>query len=162
MLNLTQFDLARLSTVSLPTIQNIEAGKGNPSFETLTCLLKTLNLEIVINVRPCDWNILSMLGLPIMSGNGPKSSTKERNSKMLMHHLGPACLELKMGKNVNNYKRKKESVQATILAIKHHYPKLLERETENLKLLLEFLPKKINGRHIKLRRQALSVLSSYL
>lgn len=50
-LGISQNDLAEMSSVSLPTIKNIERGKGNPSFETVEKILAVLGMEILFKVR---------------------------------------------------------------------------------------------------------------
>jgi len=47
-LGLTQLELAEQSSVHLRSVNSIEAGKANPSWETLQKLIYVLKLEIVI------------------------------------------------------------------------------------------------------------------
>lgn len=51
LLDITQQDLADFSGIGLRTIRQIEAGKGNPSVETLSRLLDVLGMEIDIRVK---------------------------------------------------------------------------------------------------------------
>ena len=52
----TQHELAEKAGVSLPTIQNIEGGRANPSLSNIEKILGALNarLEIKINLQSFD------------------------------------------------------------------------------------------------------------
>ena len=50
-LNLTQESLADLSGVGLRTIKQLEAGKGNPTFNTLQEIADVLGFELVLQVK---------------------------------------------------------------------------------------------------------------
>ena len=51
LLGITQQDLADISGVGLRTIKLIEAGKANPSLDTLVRLLDVLGLEIELKIK---------------------------------------------------------------------------------------------------------------
>lgn len=51
LLGLTQQDLSDYTGLSVRFIKSIEAGKGNPSIETLSKMTEVLGLEIVIKVK---------------------------------------------------------------------------------------------------------------
>ena len=51
LLHLRQEDLAEMSKVTSKTIYNIEDGKGNPSFKTLSKIGEILGLEIKIEIK---------------------------------------------------------------------------------------------------------------
>ena len=51
LLGLTQQDLADYSGLSLRIIKSIEAGKGNPSVNTLTKMAEVLGLELILKVK---------------------------------------------------------------------------------------------------------------
>jgi y4mF family transcriptional regulator len=51
LLGITQQDLADFSGVSLRTIREIEAGKANPSIETLNSIVDVLGLEIDLKIK---------------------------------------------------------------------------------------------------------------
>ncbi|MDR2916903.1 MAG: helix-turn-helix domain-containing protein [Tannerella sp.] len=53
-LGITQQDLADFSGVGLRTIRQIEAGKGNPSIETLGKILEALGLEMDLKIKHLD------------------------------------------------------------------------------------------------------------
>jgi y4mF family transcriptional regulator len=50
-LSVTQEHLAELSGVGLRTIKEIESGKGNPTFDTLSKLADVLGMEIKLEVK---------------------------------------------------------------------------------------------------------------
>ncbi len=51
MLKLTQAQLAELSGVVLRTLKQLEAGKANPTFETLAEIADVLGMELVLQVK---------------------------------------------------------------------------------------------------------------
>ena len=59
LLGITQQDLSDFSGVGLRTIRQIEAGKGNPSLETLTNILNVLGVEIDFKIKNQD-NVVSV------------------------------------------------------------------------------------------------------
>lgn len=50
-LQLKQEDLAELASVTIKTIYQLESGKGNPSFSTLSKILHVLGLEIFVDIK---------------------------------------------------------------------------------------------------------------
>lgn len=50
-LQIRQEDLSEMSGINSRTIQQIELGKGNPSFATLEKLATVLGLELVVQVK---------------------------------------------------------------------------------------------------------------
>lgn len=50
-LSLSQKDLAEMTELSLATIKDIERGKANPSFDTVSRIMDVLGMEIVYRVR---------------------------------------------------------------------------------------------------------------
>jgi len=65
---LTQTELAHRSGVSLPTVQNLEAGRANPTLATLQAVLNALGLELSLEPRSADWDELALCGAPLMVG----------------------------------------------------------------------------------------------
>lgn len=51
MLNVTQETLADLSGVGLRTLKKLEAGKGNPTLETLQKVADALGMEVKLVVK---------------------------------------------------------------------------------------------------------------
>ena len=62
---MSQVDLAFRTGVSLPTIQNIEAGTANPSIAILKKIVNCFGYEITITPSEPDWKKLIALGLPM-------------------------------------------------------------------------------------------------
>lgn len=56
----TQEKLAQLSKVSLPTIQNIEAGRANPSLMILEKILDALGAKLKISINKPTRDVLSL------------------------------------------------------------------------------------------------------
>ena len=171
-LGITQSELSHLSKVSLPTIQNIESGKGNPSLSTLEDLLvplgRTLHLKL-LKLQKADWNVLAVCGAPLMV---EKPTKMKPTREQLVSTLRMACLELTKASSLDqisdqtpyqqpDMQRKTESVAALLWAIQAHYPTFFANHF-NLPLFKRLLPLKPTGRHIKLKRQALATLSTYL
>ncbi|MEI6647087.1 MAG: helix-turn-helix domain-containing protein [bacterium] len=50
-LALDQRNLARLSAVSVHSVSDIEAGKGNPTLERLSRIAEVLGLEVNVKVK---------------------------------------------------------------------------------------------------------------
>jgi y4mF family transcriptional regulator len=50
-LKLTQIDIAEIIGMSRRSLQMLEKGEGNPTFEQLSKILSTLGLEIKISVK---------------------------------------------------------------------------------------------------------------
>lgn len=51
LLRLRQEDLSEMSEVNMKTIQQIESGKGNPSYLTLIKIFQILGLEMHLEVK---------------------------------------------------------------------------------------------------------------
>jgi transcriptional regulator with XRE-family HTH domain len=64
--------------VSLPTIQNIEAGRANPELETIQKLLHVLGIETQWTARKVDWDFLSTCGVPLL-GSQPSRKPELRS-----------------------------------------------------------------------------------
>ncbi len=80
---LTQMEVARRSYISLATIQNIEAGRGNPSWDTLLTLFKILGLKIQLQPVSLDWPLLIALGCPLMAHTTSGPSPAPDKEKMI-------------------------------------------------------------------------------
>jgi transcriptional regulator with XRE-family HTH domain len=168
-LGLTQVTLAHASGVSLPTIQNLEAGRGNPSLSVLEPLFAALELKIEIHERAVDWNLLARLGVPITSDGSEASADSpqkkgDRSAALLMNELKRAAFELNGQSEDPERPRKRDAVQALLLALHDHFPAFYKAQCESVPVLHELLParKEITGRIIKLRRIAIANLVEYL
>jgi transcriptional regulator with XRE-family HTH domain len=51
-LALDQRNLARLSGISVHSLSDIEAGKGNPTLESLSKITDVMGLEICVRIKP--------------------------------------------------------------------------------------------------------------
>ena len=50
-LDISQQDLAEMAGIGLATIKDIERGKGNPSWRTVSKIMEVLGMEIGFKVR---------------------------------------------------------------------------------------------------------------
>ena len=94
-LGITQVKLSHLSGVSLPTIQNIEVGKANPSMETLEALCRALYLKVSIVEKDADLKLLMAAGLPLAEETAPSLSSPRPEE--LKKELSILCLRLSNG-----------------------------------------------------------------
>lgn len=155
-MGLTQVQLSALSGVSLPTIQNIEAGKGNPSYEVLVALLKSLGLELRFERQGVDWEYLITLGLPLASSTSKQGGILDISQSMTQ--IRQACLEATEKRD----SRTTEALCAFLLAIKRHYPSWFTAHLAGIPLVTQVLEIPLTGRIIKLSRQALERISKWL
>src|SRR4051812_35640967 len=110
-LGITQVELAYQSGVSLPTVQNIEAHRANPSLETLSALANQLGLELTLRVKPANWEALCFYGLPLMDSGRHVPGMSPRPEAMIQN-LREASLELFYTPDSPERTRKLEAVQA--------------------------------------------------
>jgi transcriptional regulator with XRE-family HTH domain len=157
-MGLSQTELAALSKVSLPTIQNIEAGKANPSLSVVKSLSDALGLEVKVKLSEPDWDLLVNCGLPLISEK--KRAQGAPNADMLAQLIRKACVFTLQAGQID--RRKKEALQALLLAIQTHYPTYFKLSFRKCSAVQDVFPKKITGRIIKLKRIALSHISQYL
>lgn len=50
-LHISQKDLAEMADVSIATVKQIEAGRGNPSLSTVESIMEVLGMEVRYEVR---------------------------------------------------------------------------------------------------------------
>lgn len=156
---LSQVDLASLSAVSLPSIQNIEAQRANPSLNTLSQLANTLGLKI--QLVPMEVNIEEFieLGLPLAPNTTQTSKRYHRSKVRLVINILNALEAPLLFKN----ERMKIAFESLILALETHYPSIFHQISS---LITLYRSKNIytgpTGKHIKLRRLALVKLGEYL
>jgi len=160
---LSQMELARLSGISLPTIQNLESGKGNPALSTLESLFGILGFTFKIEPLFTDWEALAICGAPLLTLKNRKFSP---SADLLIHQLKLACRDLLAGPAAGfeeaDFARKKDAIQSVLLALVSHYPKFFTTRLLKNQEVNRIFPKNISGRLIKLKRQAYAVLSTYL
>lgn len=157
-LGMTQSQLAQAAGVSLPTIQNIEAGKGNPSLSTITDLIAAFKMRIRIEPIGADWDLLAVCGAPLLRSD---SRSVAPTPELLSEAVRAACVELAGESDVSDRERKEEALSALLLAIRAHFPTFY-RERMNGEIFDRHVPSSPSGRIIKLKRQAVAVLSTYL
>lgn len=149
---LTQLQLAQKASMSLATLQNIEAGRANPELATLQSLLKVLGYELTIKPKEINWSLLSSLGLPLMSsqvgGVLPYRS-------LLVQTLQECTEQLSQ---ITKDSREELALSSFLFALRDHYPSVWRDLPEGLHLWL----KKNNLGSVKLRRLSLQALGEYL
>ncbi len=159
MLGITQTELSRQAGVSLASVQNIEAGRANPSLDTLQRVLAPLGQRIELVAGPADWDALCRLGLPLTARS---HRNFQRNDDELGLQVFLAAGELDQRPLVENHQRKAEALQALLLAIKTHFPGCYNKHCKRSPLLRPYVPKKPSGRVIKLARISTRMLAEYL
>ncbi|MDB5036673.1 MAG: hypothetical protein JWQ35_201 [Bacteriovoracaceae bacterium] len=159
-LGLAQSQLSHLSGVSLPFIQQIEAGDANPSLKTLQSLGNILGLKIDLKIEEPDWNKLAACGAPLLSIRSNKffRPSEER----LIHLLRNACIFLSNRRDQLAGSRELDAVQALLLGIKNHYPSVYRRYFSKSPLVNSFVPMQVSGRIRKLSRIAVERISKFL
>ncbi len=157
-LDISQVTLAQESGVSLPTIQNIEADKANPTIEIMEKLVAALGLKIWLKPHEFEAERAIMFGVPLSS-----VTAKKLNNVI----VNPRNLYIEIRKwlqifEVNGFnEREEEAVIAFLKGLKDHYPEFSQKiSIKNLESKIQKLEK--SGKIIKLRRIALSNMSKYL
>ena len=156
-LGLTQAELAARAGVSLATVQNLEAGRANPAFETAGRILACLAMRLEPAQVAPDWTALAAHGLPIA---GQRHGRTSRSPSSLRWLLDGALLASRDHANLDS--RQSEALQALMLALAHGYPSLYAAWFSRSSMAKAWVPICPSGRVIKLRRIALSVLGEYL
>lgn len=163
---MAQAALANAAGVSLPTVQNLEAGKGNPSVQTLEALFEVLGLRLEMVPACADWDLLARMGVPISTSGLRQDSGQSRfSSRQLADQLRLAAFEFQEGEDPRDppdRARKRESLEATLLALQSHFPSFFEDHVRGCPVLEQRVPRVPEARHIKLRRVALAGLARYL
>jgi transcriptional regulator with XRE-family HTH domain len=157
-IGMSQTDLAVEGGVSLATVQNIEAGRANPSLSTINNVLEPLALTLSAEPGGADWNALAAMGLPL-SGS---TAVGPRSARSLRRHIQCAALELSRNAVLPDRERKVECLGAMLLAIHRHYPSRFRSWFRRSALIRDLLPARPDGRAIKLSRIALGPLSEIL
>ncbi len=155
-LGLTQMELATKSGISLPTIQNIESGKANPSLDILTKILNVLGLEIKVSAPAFQVEKAILLGVPLSSN---QSNTLIKPSRDMLF------LEARKWAHYfrENIFSERESLAMTsfLCALKDYWPSIYS-DIECPIFDKQIESSRNNGRLIKLRRMAIARLSTYL
>ncbi len=154
---LSQVKLAQESGVSLPTIQNIEAGKANPTLEVLEKLLKAFGLRFQVFIPPFDLERASAFGVPLLTESSRSDivinpGALKIETRQWLHYLRE--------KNISE--REKTALVAFLKGLKEHYPSFYEDEISTPFFDQIIRQYSRDGRVIKLRRIALAKMSEYL
>ena len=156
---MTQMLLAMKAGVSLPTIQNIEAHKTNPTLKLIEKIATPLGLGIHIDSIDPSWDYLIQFGLPLHSYHDQPEKKESFSFHIFSQEIHKAIHFISINKNES---RLAEAVFALLHALKNHYPTFFDYffDHENIH---EFLKGKcVSGRIIKLSRIALAKLVSVL
>lgn len=154
-LGLTQQSLSQRAHISLATLQNIEAGRGNPSWETLTALFRELGLTISIEATGSALANLVPLGLPLLDST--TTEFKKMNYSRFVRHVNRLVSELQ---NVPAHSREEQAVTAYLWALQDHYPSVWHKLNPAYADWLK--SHSLKNRSIKLRRLSLANLSEIL
>ena len=164
-LGISQTHLSQLSGLSIASIQNVEAGKANLSISNLASLLEVLGYDLKLEKRQVEWERLIQYGLPVL----PERSSKPDGMlqiEWLEKLLVSACAEFIQQRKPGSahYLREREALQAMVLALADHFPKLYEERFASYKVIKKFYPEvhEISGKLIKLRRIAIDRLAKHL
>lgn len=155
----SQQKLAELSGLSIATIQNLEAGKGNPTFDVLEQISKVLNFKINFTSNTTNWDRLCDYGLSLVQEE-TKSKSK-RTIKELKELLISAAFEIRDSSALLDKERYSDAFSALLFGIKLHYPSFFKKNLQ-VPILIENLPLKLSGRQLKLYRYSKSILGEYL
>lgn len=168
-LGVSQAALAAQAGVSLATLQNIEAGRANPSISTLEKLLAPLGLGLAVKPRSDSWDVLAALGQPRLGlprlnppvadhGIGGVRTVEES----LLDHIHLAALDLERQPESPDHERRTECLQALLIAIRSHFPSRYTRWFHRSPLIRDLVPDEPTGRLIKLSRIARQPLAEIL
>ena len=153
---LTQVDLAHESGVSLPTIQKIESGQGNPTLEILEKILSALGLRVQLKCEEFNVGRAISLGVPLTGkrdpGTPPSKEALRIESRKWIHQV----LEGQLGE------RDEAAIWALFLALKTHFPKVYSEFIASREVEDALKEKSREGKIIKLYRIALAEVSQYL
>lgn len=154
---LSQSKLAHEAGVSLPTIQNLEAGKGNPTLDVLEKVARALGESIEWLTPPIDWEEGSWLGIPLLGGK--RRFTGFPHPDRLVHFLRRTFQNLK---TVPLQERELQALGALLMALKQHFHRFY-RDRVKSEVAEEILSRvEDDPKVLKLRRIALSRLAEYL
>lgn len=138
----TQYELAEKAGVSLPTIQNIEGGRANPSLSNIEKILGALNARLEIKINLQSFDILDLFNMDL-----------ERFKKIDLKEI---LLQFFESANANPFQgRDLELMTALLSGLSAHYPLWMKHQkfdSVNLKKW-NLLEKQIDpSRLIKFRR----------
>lgn len=153
----SQVRLAQESGVSLPTIQNIEALKANPTIDILEKIFLALGLRLTISPPVFDVTRAIQFGVPL---SGENEINPQKVNQALLEKESKKWIHLFSQNQFNE--REAESILAFLMAIHDHYPTYYTRSLSCPLFDQKIEQARKNGRIIKLRRIALAQVSRYL
>jgi len=159
-LGMTQTQVATAAGIALPTLQQVEAGKSNPSIGTIERIGRVLGFSVEYRARPCDWRLLTAWGVPL-SEESASPSTPPSSTDHLLSELRRAAREAISSED----ERRKTALSAFLLALHDHFPDVFRRglaRSEPARSLLNASLRTDRGKILKLRRIAVTRLSEYL
>lgn len=162
-LGLSQASLANKAQVSLPTIQNLESGRANLSWDILSRVLTVLGLSWNLQQSPLNWELLASQGVPLSSQNA-KSRDAKRDAPTngdFEVEIRKALAELVAGGKNMKLTREWESLLAYVWALRDHYPSRYKRYCGNFAINDYLVSSERHGRLIKLRRLALAAMENF-
>lgn len=153
-LRISQSALAQAASISLATLQNIEAGKANPSFKTLETLFNALGLTVEIKAQRLDLSRWISYGLPLLETENDKSFQPTREKFLRDFSL----IKKSQLSRASLSDRELKSLVSFFSALNDHYPSLGKKN----KSVLEWLQKNNSLISPKLRRISLQNMAIYL
>ena len=154
----SQAELARRAEISLLTVHQFEAGRGNPSLQVLEAMTRVLGTEIRFQAREPDWALLARMGVPITA---PESRSPVPKRERFLDELLYAVLSVQ-DVHPATESRERETLRATLFALQSHYPTWFKRFLSRSTAVQGMIRQPITGREIKLRRIALQGLAKTL
>ncbi len=158
-LSISQTELSRMSEVCPATVQNIEAGRANPSLSTLERILRSLGLKLKVDDSSSDWDALIDCGLPLTRRC---SLRRAPTVEILVHNLRLAVRDAERQCLGSSPERKRESLEAMLLALQTSFPTIYRKHFAKSPLIDDVAPGDPDGRVIKLKRIAERILGDYL
>lgn len=167
-LGLSQSKLAEMSQVSLATLQGIEAGRTNPTLQTLNQILNVLGCEIQVVESTYNFSHLISLGAPLLKSEESHSKDIIQSQSNLICHLKLALRYIERTSKLPKHQteadthRKVDAVSAMLLVLKLHYSKIYTKYFNEDHFSKALVEQANLGRHIKLYRIAKAQMGTYL
>lgn len=160
----SQQKLASKAGVSVPALQILEGGRGNPSWSTLNAVARAVGLQWEVRPAVLDPARLAELGVPI---EGLVAQASERRAKPAREQwIDSISLQLAALSSSGSLEsldpRVREALAALLVAVRDHYPSAYRpiSKIEGVEALIGHPSDQ--ARRIKLRRLALANLAGVL
>ena len=146
-------------------------GNGDHRLALLIAVLGALGLELKAEPGPADWDQLAICGAPLMVREGAvageeyytgTSSSVTPTAQKLLNSIRDACRELRDRQIGEPSERRREAVQALLLALRMHFPTFFREHLAGIELYEKPLSAPITGRTVRLTREAVAALARYL